>query len=84
MSKVERSFQDKAREALERGDPDKALGLFSDAVEADPEDIFSTSEIARLLCTLRQAPEAAREFLEKALRRDLAARRSRLPPAPPR
>ena len=67
---LERSFQDKAREALERGDQEKALDLFYKALEVEPGDIFATSEIARLLCTHRQAPQEAREFLEEAMRRD--------------
>ena len=69
-TKLDRSCQDQAREALENGDPDKALDLFYDALETEPGDMLATSEIARLLCEHRHQPAAAREFLEDALRRD--------------
>ena len=67
-TKLDRTAQDKAREALERGDPDKALRYFHEAHAAEPGDILSISEIARLLCEHRHAPEAAREFLEETMR----------------
>ena len=69
-TKLDRTFQDKAREALERGEFDKALGFYNDALDAEPGDIFSISEIARLLCEHRHEPQLAREFLEESMRRD--------------
>ena len=69
-TKLDRTIQDKAREALDRGDLEKALGFFQDALAAEPGDIFSISEIARLLCEHRCDPAAAREFLEETMRRE--------------
>lgn len=67
-ARLDRTAQDKAREALDRGDLDKALRLFQEAHAAEPGDILSISEIARLLCEHRHEPEAARDFLETAMR----------------
>ena len=67
-TQLDRTAQDKAREALERGDSEKALRYFHDALAAEPGDILSISEIARLLCEHRHDPAAAREFLEETMR----------------
>lgn len=67
-TKLDRTFQDKAREALERGDPGRALQNFQEALTVEPGDILSISEIARLLCEHRHDPIAARDFLEETMR----------------
>ena len=64
------SPHDQAQAALERGDAEGALKIYRAALLDVPGDIVATLEVARLLCAHRHEPVAAREFLERALRRD--------------
>ena len=68
--KLGSSPHDQARAALDRGDPEGALKIYRAALIDRPGDVVATLEVARLLCVHRADPSAAREFLEKALRRD--------------
>lgn len=64
------SPHDQAQAALARGDAEAALKIYRAALIDNRRDLVATLEVARLLCVHRAAPQAAREFLETALRGD--------------
>ena len=67
---VERDPHADAQAALARGDHAAAVEEYRKLIEADPTDILSYSEVAKITCENLEDPPAAAQLLEEALQRE--------------